>query len=32
MEATDYIVVAVVMGILFACLAFDLWVRSKERG
>ena len=31
MAATDWAVIIVVFGILAACLAFDLWVRSKER-
>lgn len=30
MELTDYIVIAVVFGILAACLVVDLWVRSRE--
>jgi len=28
---TDYVVVAVIFGILIAVITFDLWVRSKEK-
>lgn len=30
MVATDFVVIAVIFGILIACLLFDLWVRSRE--
>jgi len=30
MQVTDYIAVAVVLGILVAMLAFDLWLRSRD--
>ena len=32
MDRYDWIAIAVVLGILVACLVFDLWIRSKERG
>jgi hypothetical protein len=31
MKSTDYIVIAVIFGILVAVIMFDLWVRSKEK-
>jgi len=31
MKFTDYVVIAVIFGILIAVIAFDLWVRSKEQ-
>lgn len=30
MVMTDWIVIAVVFGILIACLIFDIWVRDRE--
>lgn len=26
----DWVVISVVFGVLLACLAFDLWVRSRD--
>jgi hypothetical protein len=31
MVTTDWIVIAVILGILAGCIAFDLWLRSRER-
>jgi hypothetical protein len=31
MDRYDWIAIAVVLGILVAMLAFDLWIRSKDR-
>jgi hypothetical protein len=31
MAATDWIVIVVILGILVACIVFDLWIRSRER-
>jgi hypothetical protein len=32
MQSTDYIVIAVIVGILTACLLVDVWVRKKWGG
>ncbi len=31
MKLTDWIVIAVVFGILAACLAVDLWIRNRDQ-
>lgn len=31
MAVTDRIVIVVILGILVACIVFDLWIRSRER-
>lgn len=31
MAVTDWIVIVVILGILVACIVFDLWIRSRER-
>jgi len=32
MQTTDYIVIAVIIGILTACFLVDVWVRNKWGG
>jgi hypothetical protein len=31
LKFTDYVVIAVIFGILAACYAVEMWVRSKDK-